>query len=289
MRAKDDLAGRKVRCPQCGAAVRIPTPATATAAAPVVTAKARARELNRGASVPRSRPAARPVEAVSDAPLVAPRMPAPPPVAATPVVPTIVTRAMPPASTMSPATIYGVPVSRRGASAQDARRGAGLFHISGLSLTLIIAIVVIPTSIYLIKAGPVTANREWDRAYNIGIEDSQSVIARALHAHITNETGRPIVKSRDMPGVQNFRWVDEPQIMWRMPDWVEFRGRCSGGEYAGRYYTRTGEVQAVIDYSGTPLNVTGRVKGSSVECEIGGKPAVPLAAKPSDLIEDEPF
>jgi hypothetical protein len=311
MRAKDELAGKRVRCPGCGAAVTIPAVASAPAAAaaggaakvaapkvaaapkaavpPKVGAPKQAAAAARPAPAPR-RPVAAPADDgydfADDAPPAPPaRKPARPaplePVGlAAAAVPMPPIAAPPPPAAAAPAVpppFYGIPTSRR--TPQEARRGTGLFHLSGMTMFFLVAVIVIPSVIFLIKIGPVTATKEWDRAYNAGMEDTSSVIAKAMEAH-KSANGIFARKSREMPKVHTFTWVDEPVIMWRMPDWVEFHGRTTEGRYTGRYYTRTGEVQAVVECDYDELNVTGRVKNSVVECEIDGKTAEVLKPSP---------
>ncbi len=87
------------------------------------------------------------------------------------------------------------------------------------------------------------------------------------------------------PQVQRMAFMMSPMPL-STPDWVGFVGATSVGNFHGRYYLATGEVEAdaefvvvILSPSGTrghetrTMHVTGRMKGDDLSVEVDGKPA----------------
>ncbi len=245
-KVKDELAGRRGKCPKCGGVLMIE--AAAIPAEP-------AYDMD-DAPPERSAPAAKPQAAA-----------------------TAVAQARP---AKSPA--MGIPRGRRLQPKQAPTR----FAISGKMIMLIAAFIVIPTVIWIVKAGPVHARDQWQAIGPQADDDIKDVVNKAL-ADQENAGLKSLAESLgDGADVSKFRpkytptvgtlLVDAPTIMWSVPEKVPFQARI--GQYLavgisaagkpqlmnvhGFYYTKTRRVEAEVEMNGTPIKVMGRVVDKTV-------------------------
>jgi hypothetical protein len=131
------------------------------------------------------------------------------------------------------------------------------------------AAILIPTTFFIIRQGPVKAVAEWEKAEVLGEDSARSCLSRVI-ADMDTATMPPPDPDRDNkdgipyhPQVDNFYFLDAPMIMWRMPDKVEFSGSTTFGKYEGWYYTREHRVECDMDWKRGTLKVVGQCNPDS--------------------------
>lgn len=263
--AKDEHAGKKGKCPQCGGMITVPMLAAAGAA-------------SRSAAKPRSA-APPPI----DEDMYDVREDEAPPRtydegiglgdAITPMPYNPVNRpaAAPAAGRGAAVPGPGAPqfpgaIPRRGAVQEKQTGLAGItskFQVSGYMLFLIAAVIIVPIGIWVIKAGPVTAVAEWDKAETDGENDVRSTMNYII-VKMDEATKPPPDPNADLSGipynpeVKKFLFKDPPSVMWRMPDQINFEGHTTFGEYSGTYWTRKREIEGTMEWKGKTLNVVSK-------------------------------
>ena len=153
-----------------------------------------------------------------------------------------------------------------GPPAKGAKMGGGL-HLGPMAKVLIGAAILLPTTFFIFKQGPVKAVAEWDKAGPAGEDDTRSVLMRVIH-EMDVATMPPPDPDRDNrdgvpyhPQVSHFYYPDEPTIMWRMPDKVLVEGNTTFGPYEGTYHTRKRMVDVEMEWKGSDkLKVVGQLK-----------------------------
>ncbi|HEV2294476.1 MAG TPA: hypothetical protein VGR35_11520 [Tepidisphaeraceae bacterium] len=307
--AKDEHAGKRVKCPGCQQPITVPARSGAVAAKP---AAAMASAGAKSSAPLRKPPAAKPAApAPVDDDLYDVREDAPPakkpgrapaavapaspwgddepgldgPIAAPrPYMPSAGSPAAAPARGNGAAAVpagaapaaglgtYASLGSKRGATAPPTKgaKVAGGLHLGGFAKFIIGAAILLPTTFFVIRQGPVKAVAEWDKAEVLGEDSARSVLMRVIH-DMDVATMPPPDPDRDNrdgipyhPQVEKFFYIDAPMLMWRMPDKVEFRGSTSFGPYEGWYYTREHRVECKMEWkSGDNLTVVGQCKPDS--------------------------
>ena len=298
--AKDEHAGKRVKCPGCQQPVTVPAGGAAAAKPAMAAAGAKT-----APSTPRKAPAKPAAPAPVDDDMYDIREDAPPakkpgraavapaspwgdddpgldaPVAAPrPYVSTAGAGAAPArAKGGVPAPAAGAPAagglgsfaalgSKRatGPAPKGAKAGGGL-HLGGFAKFIIGAAILLPTTFFIVKQGPVKAVAEWDKAGPQGEDDTRTVLMRVIH-EMDVATMPPPDPDRDNrdgipyhPEVSHFFYPDEPTIMWRMPDKVFIDGKTTFGPYEGTYFTRQRRVECEMEWKGSDkLKVIGQLK-----------------------------
>jgi hypothetical protein len=280
--AKDEHAGKRVKCPQCQQVITVPAAVAAgaarkpAAAAPKKPAPAPVDDdmydIKEDAPAPkRSGRASAPASPWGDddpgldAPVAAPR----------PYTSTAgAGAAAAPRGKGAAAAAGAVPAggglgafgqlgSKRGAA--TATKGSGGLHLGPMAKFLIGAAIILPTTFFIFKQGPVKAMKEWGVAEGVGEDASRSVLNRVIH-DMDAATMPPPDPDRDNrdgipyhPEVSHFFYPDPPSVMWTMPSKVRIDGSTTFGNYEGWYYTREHRVECDMEWKGSKrLQVVGQ-------------------------------
>jgi hypothetical protein len=129
--------------------------------------------------------------------------------------------------------------------------------------------------------------------YDQARSDVEDVVVRAMQSDASHSPFYDPKKTRVNAGVRDLMFMSP--FSFRMPEFVEFKGMSTQGEFKGKYFTKTGEVVASVDTGGMTfegldkaiakgtktLQVTGRKKNDQLSVEIGGKNADIVTAKPT--------
>ena len=298
--AKDEHAGKRVKCPGCQQPVTVPRPGAAAKPPAMATAGA-----NPAAPAQRKQPTkpaapapvdddmydiqddAPPAKKSGRAAAVAPASPwgdddpgLDAPVAAPrPYVGSGSTGAAPsrakggaPAAAGAPAagglgSFAALGSKRATGPAPKGAKMAGGLHLGGFAKFIIGAAILLPATFFVVKQGPVKAVAEWDKAGPQGEDDTRTVLMRVIH-EMDAATMPPPDPDRDNrdgipyhPEVSHFFYPDEPTIMWRMPDKVFIDGKTTFGPYEGTYFTRQRRVECEMEWKGSDkLKVVGQLK-----------------------------
>jgi hypothetical protein len=281
--AKDEHAGKRVKCPQCQQVITVPA-ATGGARPQAVAAGAAARKP--AAAAPK-KPAPAPVDDDMydvkedapppkrssggasapaspwgdddpglDAPIAAPR----PYSASTGACAAAASpRGKGAAAAAAPAGggmgAFGQLGSKRGSA--TATKGSGGLHLGPMAKFLIGAAIILPTTFFIFKQGPVKAMKEWGVAEGIGEDATRSVLNRVIH-DMDAATMPPPDPDRDNrdgipyhPEVSHFFYPDPPSVMWTMPSKVRVDGSTTFGAYEGWYFTRDHRVECDMEWKGS--------------------------------------
>jgi len=286
-KTKDENAGKKGRCPECGAALTIPGGSAPAVARPAAAAARPAASSARPAPAKAPAPARAPVEdgppdlddilGFNDPPPAAPQRlaPAPPlgsPSASSP-------SSSPAATKASAAPASPFPSSRFPPGVHKVEHSKRVDIPKGPIIAILVVVVVVGGIIWVMKHGPAKAAEEWRKLQPKVESDAVAVVNKALRGYYASK-GYHADDIRRPPESKEIA-VTDMVVTMTVPKEVMFNGRSSEGSYTGSYTTATGEVDAQVEImtDGVMLHVTGRVKDEKfVTAEINGKPAPDLVA-----------
>lgn len=130
--------------------------------------------------------------------------------------------------------------------------------------------VLVPGIILVAKFGPVRARDQWQAIQKQARDSMDAVVTRGMQDYRTSK-GYTGDRPQDLPHVENLI-IDEPVMMWHLPERVPFQGSSNGAvmatlsrsnilnNFRGTYNTRTGEVEVEIDIDDAVLTVSGCLK-----------------------------
>lgn len=295
--AKDEHAGKRVKCPGCQQPITVPSAAAAPAMA-AASVKASGSRMNpapaRQASVPDdddmygmqddapppAKKSGRGEDSAAaspwgdddpglDAPIAAPR-PYMPGAGSSPAAPSRGKTAPSAAASGSPAAgglgTFAALGSKRGAvQPPKGSEATGGLHLGGFAKLLIAAAILLPTLFFVIKQGPVKAVAEWNKTEPQGDNDTHTVLARVIHDMDVATMAPPDPNEEPdgipyHPMVSHFYYPDPPFVMWTMPQKVDVQGNTTFGPYKGFYHTRKRLVECEMEWKGgKQLQVVGQL------------------------------
>lgn len=156
-------------------------------------------------------------------------------------------------------------------------------------IMMIAGILAVPAVVLAIVFGPVRVKHQWDDMDGKARDSVTDVLSFALKAHLSTTGDWNPNKPGHDPRVDEVTFV-VPFMSMSMPEWIQFFGQSSSGEYKGRYNTKSGELEADMDLGavvvlpGVPIpknkradnekiHVTGRGQGNTTSAEVDGKKA----------------
>jgi hypothetical protein len=162
--------------------------------------------------------------------------------------------------------------------------------ISGGLIMMIAGILAVPAVVLAIVFGPVRVKHQWDDMDGKARDSVTDVLTFALKAHLSTSGDWNPNKPGHDPRVMDDVTFVVPFMSMSMPEWIQFFGQSSEGEYKGRYNTKNGEIEADMDLGavvvlpGVPvpkrktgdtpkIHVTGRGNGNATTAEVDGKKA----------------
>jgi len=250
LRVKDELAGRRGKCPGCQSAIVIPSPAAAAAQNPfgddddVVTPPAYAPAS--------AAPAAAPARASAKA---------------------------------KAATRFDPNAAQAMKSARE--KGHGRVSVNWGLIVLGALVLLVMVGIGLFITGPKHVWNEWEAIGDDANDAVISVVTRGLESHMSEIGAYNPRKPHGRPQATEVMFF-RPSFVMKMPETVDFKGVATVGPFKGKYHPRTGEVEAEVAIgggigirgsggkttAGDVIHVTGRVKNHVVTAEVDGKDAV---------------
>lgn len=144
--------------------------------------------------------------------------------------------------------------------------------------------------------GPVQVNRQWEAMAPSAESEIRDVLVRGLETHLAQVGLFDPSEARGAPllhVLQMFR-----PLAMSMPQFVEFRGTTSEGEFTGQYNTRTHEVSADVEIGGLvvpgldqaskhgkeKIRITGMNRDGKFHVEVNGKDATNVPIRPPKKI-----
>lgn len=141
--------------------------------------------------------------------------------------------------------------------------------LSPMTITWIVIIILVPTVLFLIKIGPVAAQKKWKVIEETAESDVTTIVTRAIQSQAEFN----MAEARHAPGVQAVTM--DATVITHVPEVVKFSGRSTNGFFNGTYNTKTREVTADVPkfLSKSMMHVTGRMRNDQPEVEVDGKEA----------------
>ncbi len=150
------------------------------------------------------------------------------------------------------------------------KEGVGTkLSLSPMTIVWLIVVIAIPLIIFLVRIGPVRAQREWKGIEPRAQSDITDVITKAIQSEAMFNTA----DSHHAPGVASV--VMDANVILYVPEVVRFTGRGTSGFFSGTYNTQTGEVVADVPRTmgSGQMHVTGRVGDGKIQAEVDGQEA----------------
>jgi hypothetical protein len=157
--------------------------------------------------------------------------------------------------------------------------------INWLPILTILGALIVVGFIAMVYFGPVRTKHQWDDMVGTAQDTITDVVQRGLAHQKEKEMAAfdpELLKKMRSPSVYNVHCFWKGWVL-SMPEYVAFKGTSSEGEFSGRYYTQTGEVESSADMGGLviaslaaakrgneTLKITGRRKGGALFVEVNG-------------------
>lgn len=253
-RTSDANAGKRTKCPGCGAVLLIPKP-TAAAAAPAeveadpdsldsLAALAGGAEVFQPAAAgaaPKGSSSTRRAQRGEASQVVAPGAAAP---------------------------------SKRGGGRE--RAGGAItpnISVSPALVALIVCALVIPAVIYWAEHGPMEANRQWKQISGVASENIMGQVQRAIKHDYRDvledaDGGGGMMMAHPKTGEAYF---DEPAIMFRVPDTIRVHINSSEGMFNGDFHPKTWQFELSGKIAGQNHTLTGSASNEDQTLYMDGK------------------
>ena len=153
-----------------------------------------------------------------------------------------------------------------------------------LVIGVILALALVG-GLVLFKIGPLNAKAKWETMGDKAHDDVIDVVTRGLQSYLSQNGGYNPSKAHATPQARDVTFYWQMFVM-NLPEYVEFTGTSTDGEFKGKYHPKTGEIEADVDVGGMGLegvgdvrkasehiHVTGRVKNGEISAEVNGKNA----------------
>jgi hypothetical protein len=167
----------------------------------------------------------------------------------------------------------------------DASSKMPALHLGTGAKLFLGAFILIAGSFAGWKLGPGRIISNWTAMEPKARDNVSDVINRGLQSYTSHMGYIGGGLGLNSPQVQRMTFMLSPMPL-TTPDWVGFVGSSSAGNFHGRYYLGSGEVEADADVVVTvfargggrahetrTFHVTGRMKGDELTVEVDGKPA----------------
>ena len=228
----DQFAGKRGKCKACGRVVTVPAAADHDLAALL------------------------PVGNEPEEPQIAPSLPEP-------------KKAKAPKSS----AFDGIP-PLRGSGRQQNRgnAGGGGIHISPGLAAIVAVAIIIPTTIYIVKQGPVKANAQWAQIRPDAENNIISQLTRALHHEYRlgslNGMNADVMLHTKATTVT----FDEPPIMFALPESMTIHGYTTDGQFKGEFHPNTLTFDADLEVFGAVHKVSGSTANADQSLQMDGQP-----------------
>jgi hypothetical protein len=160
----------------------------------------------------------------------------------------------------------------RGSGRKQNNAGGGGIHISPGLAAIVALVVIIPTTIFVVKQGPVKANAEWADMHPAAENNIISQLTRALH-HEYRVNGLNGVNADVLLHTKATTITfDEPPIMFALPDSMTIQGFTTEGQFRGEFHPRTLTFDADVEVFGAVHKVSGSARDNDQSLQMDGQP-----------------
>jgi hypothetical protein len=153
-------------------------------------------------------------------------------------------------------------------------------------VVLIVFAIAIPASILAFVFGPVRVRHQWDAMVDDADSAVKDVVGLGLYYHLTGGVIDPKSKMHQ-PSVREGPMFFPAFLVMSLPEAIDFKGTTTEGEFKGKYFPRTGEVECdaeiggltfagldqAVHHGGSKIHITGREKNHNATAEVNGKKA----------------
>jgi len=164
----------------------------------------------------------------------------------------------------------------------------------GTILYLVIGAVLLIASLTL-YFGPMRVRSAWETLAPKAEDEVRTVLDFGLQAYLSERGEYNPTKTHATPSVQGDITFSNPFFAMSMPEKIKFFGKSNQGDYSGYYHSRTGEVEANLEYGGQAFagmvniskaagkfSLTGRLKDKQPQAENEGRPLKIIYRKSSE-------
>lgn len=246
-RTSDANAGKRGRCPACGAALTIPQSA---AAAAQVEPEVDPDSLDGLAALAGSAGA----EVFQPAEVGSVHKPSSPRTSSAP----------------KAASFPGVPAPKPDRNARSGGAITPSISVSPMIVVLIVLAIVIPAAIYWAEHGPMEANRQWKQIADVAQDNLLGQADRAMKHEYSDVLADQFAGLNFRPKA-NSMFFDEPPIMWRLPESIHFQITTTDGIFKGEFHPRTWQFEMSGKIAGTSHTLTGSASNNDQSLFMDGK------------------
>lgn len=127
-------------------------------------------------------------------------------------------------------------------------------------------LILVPTAIFLFKAGPVKAMAQWQELEPKLNGYTSDAVKRVLEKETEGVTFGELVRP---PKVTNVM-LDGPIMMWSLPADIRVQGKTTEGHFNGVYHTgpRSFELEVGVHYDRTTRHLKAHVTDPSGEVAV---------------------
>ena len=244
-KAGDQYAGKRTKCPGCGQALTIPL------AAPLPPVPARPKP-----------PAAQPADSMDD--LLSLAEPSQAEVFQ-PAARSEASRKSAASSKLSSAAAV-VPQSKRNRPAGSS--AVPSITLSPMVIIMIVLAILIPSALFWAKEGPMKANADWKKISDVAEDNIVGQITRAMDYQIKH-MGFDMTDLKYQPRA-NSMFFDEPILMFRVPDSIDFQGNSTEGMFHGVFHPRTWRFEVTVPILKSDHQVNGSASETDQSLEVDG-------------------
>ena len=193
----------------------------------------------------------------------------------------------------APAPVAGKPSKKpttiKGASGKNVQvyqQRHSSFYISRGKIVFLSVLGGIALLVIISLIGPIRVYNQWQARESQANGDVSNVIEYGLKAYLSNQGEYDPKFSHMTPQVSGPCTFLGPIMSFSMPERIVFRGMTTQGNFMGVYNTRSGEVEADVEYGGYTVggmlaavkasgkfHMTGRMVNGFPQAEIDGQPA----------------
>jgi hypothetical protein len=172
-----------------------------------------------------------------------------------------------PAKTSGIAAAAGIASSRK----RDTSGGSSAVpHItfSPMVIVFVVLAILIPSALYYAKEGPMKANADWKKISDVAEDNIDGQITRAM-AYQFQHMGFDMTDIKYRPQAKSM-FFDEPILMFRVPESINFQGNSTEGMFHGVFHPHTWRFEVTVPILKSDHQVTGSASETDQTLEVDG-------------------
>lgn len=135
-------------------------------------------------------------------------------------------------------------------------------------IIFIVLLILVPSALYWAKEGPMKANADWKKISDVAEDNIDGQITRAMDYQIKH-MGFDLTGITYLPQAKSM-FFDEPLLMFRVPESINFQGNSTEGMFHGVFHPHTWRFEVTVPILKTDHQVTGSASETDQSLEIDG-------------------